>query len=90
MFDLVDWYDQLNAGSGDTFFAAFEAALQRILVQPRGYGRVSRAPTGREVREALIRGYLVLITFEVTATEVVILSVTHARAARRPWRQRLL
>ena len=89
VFDLVDWYDQQNPGSGVSFHTAFEAALQRILAQPRAYGRVARAPAGREVREALVRGYLVIITFEVTATDLVILAVTHARSFRRPWRQRL-
>lgn len=89
VFDLVDWFDQVSPGSGDAFYLAFEAALQRLLAQPRAYGRVHRAPAGREVREALVYGYLVIVTFEVRPSEVVLLSIVHARSIRRPWRQRM-
>lgn len=89
VFDLVDWYDQQNPGSGDAFYLAFEAMLKLIVAQPRVYSRVAHTPARREVREALIHGYLVIITFEVAPTDVLILSVIHARSVRRPWRRRL-
>jgi plasmid stabilization system protein ParE len=89
LFDLVDWYDAQHAGSGTRFAAAFQALIVQLLANPRAYGRVARAPRNREVREAPVPGFLVVVTYEVTTTEVIILAVTHARAARRPWRRRL-
>jgi hypothetical protein len=41
------------------------------------------------VRVARVGRFLVLMTYEVAATEVIILSVTHARSARQTWRRRL-
>ena len=89
LFDLVDWNDAQTAGAGTRLATEFDNTLRRVLAGPRGYGRVNRAPRGREIRVAPVRRFLVRMTYEVTATEVVILSVTHARSVRQPWRRRL-
>lgn len=89
LFDLVDWYEAQTAGTGARLATAFDATLQRVLAHPHGYGRVARAPRAREVRQARVTSFLVVMTYEVTATDVVILSVTHARSVRQPWRRRL-
>jgi plasmid stabilization system protein ParE len=89
LFDLVDWYEAKHTGSGTRFATAFDDTLNSILAQPQMYGRINRAPRGREVGVARVGQYLVLLTYEVTATEVIILSVTHARSNLNPWRRRL-
>ena len=89
LFDLVDWYEAQTAGAGTRLTTEFNNTLQRVLAQPHSYGRIPRAPRGREVRQVQVRPFQVIMTYEVTATEVIILSVTHARSVRRPWRQRL-
>jgi plasmid stabilization system protein ParE len=89
LFDLADWYEAQTTGAGVRLAAAFDDTLRRVLVNPRMYGRVARAPRGHDVRVARVGRFLVLMTYEVAATEVIILSVTHARSARRTWRRRL-
>lgn len=85
----MDWYEAQTTGAGTRLAAEFNDTLQRVLAQPHGYGRVPRAPRGREVRQVQVRPFQVITTYEVTATEVIIQSVTHARSVRRPWRGRL-
>lgn len=60
-----------------------------LAAQPRLYALVRRPPRGREVREAPVPGFPFIVTYEVLAAELVILSITHGKARRRPWRQRL-
>jgi len=88
-FDLLDWYDAIQAGLGDDFADDFEAFLNGIRGMPRTGTRVSRPPRGREVRYGMTRRFVAIVYYEVTATEVVILSVQHYRSNRRPWRRRL-
>jgi hypothetical protein len=87
--DAADWYDQRTVGLGTRFLAALDVLVANITAQPRMYPRVKRAPVGREVREAQIPSFLFVAVYEVTPIESLILSITHARRVRRPWRQRL-
>ena len=89
LFDLVDWYEARAAGTGARLATEFDATLSRVRAQPHSYSRIRRTLQGREIRQARVTPFLVVMTYEVTATEVVILSVTHARSARQPWRRRL-
>lgn len=87
--DIVDWLDQQPLRLGTRFRAAFNSLVHRLCQQPRLYGRASRAPRGHEVRVLRIRRFNYLVHYEVTATEVVILSVTHAHRRSAAWRRRL-
>jgi hypothetical protein len=89
LLNLADLYEARLAGLGDRLTNEAEGHAVRMANQPRLYGRVPRAPRGREIRQTLLPSFLVVMTYEVLATEVVILSVTHARSVRRPWRRRL-
>jgi plasmid stabilization system protein ParE len=89
VIDAADAYDQLSPGTGDRFLVAMDDLVARLTAHPRMYGCVSRAPSGHEIRRARIPGFLYTAVYEVTATEVIILSVTHARSVRQPWRRRL-
>lgn len=88
-FDLLDWYESQQVGLGDDFADDFEAFLTRTRGMPHTGTRDSRPPRGREVRYGMSRRFRAVVHYEVTATEVVILSVVHARSNRRPWRRRL-
>jgi plasmid stabilization system protein ParE len=87
--EIVDWLDQQPLRLGTRFRGAVNALVNRLCTQPRLYGRVNRAPRGREVRVARVRRFSYLVHYEVTATEVVILSVTHTHRRSATWRQRL-
>jgi len=87
--DVADWYDQQTAGLGTRFLGALDVLVAKLTVHPRMYPRVRGAPAGREVREAMIFGFPFVAVYEVTLAESLILSLTHARRVRRPWRQRL-
>jgi plasmid stabilization system protein ParE len=89
VLDAADEYDQQSPGAGDRFITAVDDMVARLTTHPRMYGRIARAPRRHEIRQARIRGFLYVAVYLVTATEVVILSVTHARSARNPWRRRL-
>ena len=89
VIDAADEYDQQSPGVGDRFLAAVDALVASLTAHPRMYGRVSRAPRNHEVRQAQVPGFLYVAVYQVTSTEVVILSVTHARSARQTWRRRL-
>jgi plasmid stabilization system protein ParE len=86
--EVADALDQQTPGMGDRFLAAIDTLVANITAHPRMYGRVRRAPAGREIREALVPTFQYVAVYEVT-DEAVILSVTHARRSRRQWRPRL-
>lgn len=86
---IAAWYNRQQSGLGDRFADAVEQFVADRLLQPRLFARDARAPPGREVREGMLRGFLFRMTYEVTDTEVVILSVVHARRRATLWRHRL-
>jgi plasmid stabilization system protein ParE len=88
-FDVAEWYDQQSSGTGDRFLAAIDQLVDDLARHPRLYGRVNRPPRGREIRQAPVPGFQYLATYEIIGNEVVVLSVTHGRSRRQPWRQRL-
>lgn len=87
--DAVDWYDTQHPPLGDDFVAEAHATVQRMSAAPRLFPRAGRAANSREVRVAPVHRYPYLIYYEVTATELLILSVVHAKRRWHPWRQRL-
>lgn len=87
--DGAEWYDRRSAGRGDKFLAEFQQTADRIGRHPRANGRVSRCPRSREVRETLVGRYPFRLVYEIISGEVWVLSVTHTRAKRQPWRRRL-
>ncbi len=87
--EAARWLELLNTGSGDRFLSAVEDFLNDLPRTPRQFERVNRPPRGREVRQGQVRGYEFLVTYEVTATQLVVWSVGHARQRSQPWRRRL-
>jgi plasmid stabilization system protein ParE len=88
--DAAAWLESINPGSGQQFAAAAQQMVNRLCATPRLYERVRRSPRGREVRQGLIPGGSnFVMTYEVTATEIVVWSVGHARQWSQPWRRRM-
>jgi len=87
--ELADWYDHFRPGLGTRFRTSVGRLVGTLGTHPRLFGRVRGAPRGREFRIAATRRFRAKVVYEVTATEVVILSVVHARSNRRLWRRRL-
>lgn len=87
--EMADFFDRQFENGGAYFLERLTALYLRLLDQPRLYQQASRCPRGREVRVGRAKPFEVIAFYEVTATEIVILSVVHARSRRWPWRQRL-
>jgi plasmid stabilization system protein ParE len=87
--DAEDWYEQQANGLGSRFRAAVDDFVADLSRLPRRHARVPRGPAGREIRRGLLAVFPLVVVYDVSATEVVILAITHARAARQPWRGRL-
>lgn len=86
---LAEWYELRQPHLGDRFANRVEEFVRARLTFPRLCGRVGRAPRGREIRVGLVRQFPVLVHYEVTTAEVIVLSVVHARSRSRPWQRRL-
>jgi len=89
LFDATDWYEDQSPGLGHEFAARVQEKVQEIAAQPRKYWRAPPAVRGREVRQAIVRRFPYTDIYEVTATEVVIVAVTHFRRRDRQWRRRI-
>ncbi|MBL8866041.1 MAG: type II toxin-antitoxin system RelE/ParE family toxin [Planctomycetia bacterium] len=89
VIDAIEWYDSRRAGLGDQFADEMDGFITRILRLPRMFARVKRGVQCREFREGMLNVFPFRVVYEVTANEIVIYSVTHARSIRQPWRRRL-
>jgi plasmid stabilization system protein ParE len=87
--DLLEWYMHVSAGSEIAVAADIQRFLDRICQIPTRYARVGRAKQGRDVRIGATSRKKVVILYEITATSLSILSVSHRSARRYPWRNRL-
>ncbi len=87
--ELVDWYEILRVGLGVRFQASVNRVILAISNHPKMFGRSRGSPTGRDIRIATTRRFRGKIVYELTAIEVVILSVHHARSNRSVWHSRL-
>jgi hypothetical protein len=90
--DIVRIYIRLDRraiGRGAKFRAYFNKRVALLSSFPQSCAKVRRGVPGREVRLLILKKYKHLVHYEVTATEIVVLSVTDARRRGHPWRQRL-
>jgi plasmid stabilization system protein ParE len=87
--DAAAWYEARQAGLGGDVIAEVYAAVARVVAVPLAYPKVSGCPRGREVRVVIPHRFPVLVVYEALQAEILIVSVTHGRRARGPWKQRL-
>ncbi|MFO0851435.1 MAG: type II toxin-antitoxin system RelE/ParE family toxin [Gemmataceae bacterium] len=88
-YDIAAWYEQRTPGAGQRFFTLLDRTGLRLLRHPRLYARAARPPRGREIRVAPMLVFPYRLTYEVTPTEIVVLSITHYKRRSQPWRRRL-
>jgi hypothetical protein len=69
--------------------AELKQVTDQLLLNPVRYAKVRRCPATRDVRITATKKRKMVIIYETTGTEVVILSFSHQSAKRRPWRNRL-
>jgi plasmid stabilization system protein ParE len=67
----------------------WQAGLTAIQANPRLFGLDPDAPPGVEERTYILRRYGYLIRYQVTATEVVVISFSSGRRRPRHWQHRL-
>ena len=60
----------------------YQAALERIEVQPAGCGPLETFAGSREIRRLLLRRFPYMVIYEVFPDEVMVLAVAHV--SRRP------
>jgi hypothetical protein len=87
--DFADWYDLKQAGLGHRFLLALDTLIATLDSQPRRFPRVARCPKNREVRQARVPKFPVIAVYEIMPAELLVVSLTHARSIRQPWRKRL-
>lgn len=82
------WYERQCAGLGLEFLAAIDTGVQQIRREPRRFPLLETLPEEYDVRRLLIDRFPYLIVYEVTADEVHILAVAHARRCTGYWKDR--
>jgi hypothetical protein len=85
---IADEWAKSSLAYGADFVERFEATLTFLESFPRFYGKVNRAPRGREIRCARIGKTMYLATYDVCGDDATVFCVWHARR-RPPWRKRL-
>lgn len=88
-FALEDFFEATWPGSRVRFIADLDDFIARVLANPRTFARAPRGIPGREVRLGITALFPVRVIYEVTTTQVTILSVEHTRSRPRNWRRRL-
>jgi len=89
LLDAADYYGLDSAATNDRFLDAFGRLLVRLQLLPQSGWRPQSVPRGRQVRETLVPGFPYRVVYELIDAEIVIVAITHARARKQPWRERL-
>ncbi|CAN5126361.1 hypothetical protein BH11PLA2_BH11PLA2_14360 [soil metagenome] len=89
VIDIGDAYAAIRMELAHDFVLKYEQFLEGISDVPKMCGKVSKCPRGRDIREGLFDTYPYIVTYELTATEIIILSVVHARRNDKPWLDRI-
>jgi ParE toxin of type II toxin-antitoxin system, parDE len=87
--DAARYYDGCEVGLGDDFTDLVQAFVIAVCELPQKFARVERYSEGREIREGMTERFPYIVVYEVTASEIIVLSVTHSAKRIRPWRKRL-
>ena len=80
--DAAQWYESQRAGLGLEFVDAVQTAVSTIEANPKSFAALETNYTERKVHRYLLRRFPYVIIYEFQSTEIVLLSIAHAR--RRP------
>ena len=86
---LFDWYERKAFTVPEKISAEVDRATDMLIRNPVQYAKVPGCPAKRDVRIAATKKRKMIVIYETTGIEVVILSLSHKSAKRRPWRKRL-
>jgi len=79
--DAFLWYERQQAGLGEEFLAAVQAALKKVVAHPNGYPVVHR-----ETRRVLVHRFPYGIFYRVYIDLVVVVACMHGRRDPRRWK----
>ena len=82
--EVREYYEAREAGLGDEFVRALQAAISTIQANPKLYG-VARLG----VRVAPLRRFPQLVFYRLMGPDVQVVAVQHGRRSARGWRDRL-
>ena len=83
ILEAAAWYDEQQAGRGDTFRDALRILISGIAESPLSFPRVQG-----EMRRAVLRRYRYGVYFRVHDDEVVIVAVVHGNRNPSSWQGR--
>ena len=86
---LTNWYGEKGRTSEAVIVAELKRLTDKIVFNPHQYAKVVRCPATRDIRITQTAKRRTVVIYETTTTNVVILSLSHKSAKRRPWRKRL-
>ena len=89
LHELGVFFEGQRVGSAGRFGQEFHELMRRLLHLPQSFARAGRSPAGREIRVGFTAKLPAIIHYEVTAEEIVVISIAHAHRNRVPWRKRL-
>lgn len=81
--EAFEWYESLQAGTGDAFLGDLQSCLAHLGVMPELYGRVYR-----RTRAAPLDHHKYVIYYRVEPNAVVVTAIQHAAADPQRWRRR--
>jgi len=84
-----EWFEEQRTGYGKVFANELITFVDRIVVHPRMYERISPGRRGHEVRRGMLERFPILVTYVINSTEGVILLISHAQSPKQPRRKRL-
>jgi len=79
--DAFLWYERQQAGLGEEFLAAVQAAMEKVGAHPNGFPVVHR-----ETRRALVHRFPYGIFYRDYGDLVVVVACMHGRRDPRRWR----
>lgn len=84
--EAASWYEAERAGLGEKCLSQVDAAIARVLKNPRAYPIIRRR---REVRRILTHQFPYRIFYSLEGNMIVIHAVLHARRHDRAWKARM-
>ncbi|HUG20967.1 type II toxin-antitoxin system RelE/ParE family toxin [Piscinibacter sp.] len=80
----VAYYSKARAGTGSRFQAAIQAAVSRAAAHPLG-----GAPSFKETRSALVKGFPFSIVYRPSAQELLVVAIAPHRKRPQYWASRI-
>lgn len=87
--EAANWLEDQQAGLGNRFLDVLRNTLDDIRDQPDRYPKLETVETARDVRRVILSPFQYFIAFEIQASCLLILTVSHVRQEPGHWLDRL-